>query len=544
VTLYFVFQLVYIEADSPTSLAIHAGTYCDEGYKTLDARNLALFGKRHWTEKDEYTGWLRASPITVYFNLLLFKLFGVSLKVARLGNLFFAVGCLLVFYFILKKSYDSKTALLSVFLCALSQVFFFYSRLALFEFKVMFFLLLGLYCMLLSERHYLYAIPALVFWAAAYYCKPTAQVFYISIMLYFIVTYRNGWAVKSILRRRNFVIAAVTILTGFGLLEYLFIYHRELYDNVFLFSRHYRSPVGAVLYYITQIFFTRNGILVFFGVIYIGQMVILFLEEECFNKFDVFFAVWFISGTAAFAFVSFQQLGYYVYVIFPLSVLAVRGILALPSIWKTLMNKQNALLKGTFFVLAGYLLIVHETFLRALPVRDWRGWNLEGIKLLAVFSAITIITLLGLFIFLLRRNREYGKLFKGRHQVLTAVLVVLIVCNQILPIAKWALNPKYELMHISKMIDELDGNGILVGDWAPQICVNTSSKVLYLSSGKRSWNLNNLNEVKPRYLVITSDINEEVLREFNRKYPGVAKFCKYEFQYAGRSVLFYELDFR
>lgn len=125
VAFYLLFQLIYINADTPIFLHYDTGAFCDEGYKTLDARNLALFEKTHWSEKDEYRGWIKSSPITVYFNLLLFKLFGVSLGVARSGNLLFGLGSLILLYLILKKSYDQQYAFLCLVLCAVNKVFFF-----------------------------------------------------------------------------------------------------------------------------------------------------------------------------------------------------------------------------------------------------------------------------------------------------------------------------------------------------------------------------------------------------------------------------------
>lgn len=546
VTLYFVFQLIHINADTPISLSDNAGAFCDEGYKTLDARNLALFGKTHWTEKDEYGGWIKGSPITVYFNLLLFKIFGVSLGVARLGNLFFALGSLFVLYLILKKSYDQQYAFLGLILCAVNQVFFFYSRIALFEFKMMFFILLGLYFMLFVKQNYLFLVPTIICWIAAYYCKASALIFYISLIFYFCITYKNGLLLHKILRPRNLIFSALIFLMVFWLLEYIFIFHRDYYDSIDLFNRHFRSPLGAVVYWIAQKFFTKNPFLSFLAIIYAGYMLVLIVERKPYNKKDLFFVTWLILGTSIFSFISYQPLRYYVYVVFPLIAVAVRSIFCFSSIWKILFENKNLWLKGSIFVLSFYLLVIHA-FLPFMPVRTETGWHIQAIKLLGGFSVITILILAFVYILLIKKKGVGEVIFRTPYRNFSIIMVILILGVHILPITKWAFNPKYELSCISKKINELNDGSILVGDWAPQLCINTDRKVLYLTMNKNlkwSRNFNNLDKIRPDYIVITSDINDHILRQFNLNYPGVAKESPhYELNYAGRTIKFYELDF-
>src|SRR5512132_2766522 len=52
-------------ADTPIwAKSYSMGDYVDEGYKTLSARNLVLFGQTHWHPLDNYPGWMKASPVT------------------------------------------------------------------------------------------------------------------------------------------------------------------------------------------------------------------------------------------------------------------------------------------------------------------------------------------------------------------------------------------------------------------------------------------------------------------------------------------------
>lgn len=547
ITAFFIFQLAYIHADTPYFLTDDAGAYCDEGYKTNDARNLVLFGNAKWSENDEYRGWLKKSPITVYYNWLLFKLFGVSLAVARLGNLLFALGSLFLFYLILHKSYDFQTALLSLILCGVNQVFFFYSRLALLEFKMMFFILLGLYCMLFIKQSYLFGAPAAACLIAAYYCKALSVLFYISLILFVILTYKRGFLLSKILQIKNLIICALILIASVVLIQFYLVHHREHYDSLFFFGRHFRSPVGALLFWPTQEFFTKNPLIAFLAIIYIGRLVILIVEGKPYNRNDLFLLIWVVSGTVILAVVSYQPLRYYVYLVFPATALAVRSILHFSSNWKSLFEKRNALLRGTIFVLSFYLLIIHTGFIPFVPVYKSYQWVISAVKFFGVFSAAIIVVMAFIYIYL-RKRKEIGELFFNLpNRNITIFLVVSVLSFHLMPITKWALNPKFELDDIARKICEFNDDSIIVGDWAPQLCINTDRKVLYQTTDKNlKWtmNLKNLAKIKPNFLVIVDGLNDRILRLFKLRYPAAAQDNpQYIFPYAGRSIHFYELNF-
>jgi len=303
-----------------------------------------------------------------------------------------------------------------------------------------------------------------------------------------------------------------------------------------------------VFYWIAQKFFTKNPFLSFLAVTYTGYMSILIVEGRPYNKRDLFFVIWLVLGTAMLSFISYQPLRYYVYLVFPIIILAVRSILCFSSIWNTLFEKRKLWLRGSIFVFSFYLLVIHSGFLPFIPVRTNKGWDLQAIKYLGVLSVITMITLTVIYIVLLKK-KDIAEIFsRGFYRNFAGIVIILILGIQLLPIAKWSLNPKYELSYISNKIGELKDDSILVGDWAPQLCINTDRKTLYLniSSGKikRVHNFYNLGKIKPHYLVIVDGLNDHFLQEFHLNYPGVVKNPPhYNFTYGGRTILFYELNF-
>jgi len=545
--LYVTFQMTFINVDTPSSLTYGAGTYCDEGYKTLSARNMVLFGETHWTELDEYAGWVKGSPVTVYFNYVMFEIFGVSLATARAGNVLFAVGCLIVFYLILKKIYDRKHALLGVVLLGVNQVFFFYSRIALFEFKMMFFVLLGLYVMLFVREHQFFIIPMIGSWIAAYYSKASVEMFYITLVVYFSLMYKNGAGLNLMLKKRNLWILAFLLIIGLGVLQFFFVFQREAYDSVSLFGRGYRSPAGAAVFWVGQEFFTKNAVLIFLGVIYAGYVIVQLMEQKGYNKYDVLFLVWFVLGTGMFALVSFVQLGYYIYVIFPLIALAVRGILLFGPIMKTLFEEGYAGLKFVVVLLAVYLLIVHTSFLSFWPIRSEYGWEAQAVKYFGLMSTVIVCFVTVGFV-VLRRNEKYvSGVFKLSKRKYVSVFVTLILLSNLVPIASWAVRPKYELKEISQKLDGFKDGSIFIGDWAPQLVIDTPHRVLYTMTSKdlkASRNFHNLGEIKPDYLVIVDRLNDHMLEHFRMEYPGVSATSPHSsYTYAGKKILLYELDF-
>ena len=545
---YFLLQINFLGADTPVSLTYGAGTYCDEGYKTLSARNMVLFGKTHWTPLDDYLGWVDKSPVTVYVNYIMFDNFGVSLTSVRLGNLFFAIGCLIIFYLILEKVYDRRHAFTGMIICGVNQVFFFYSRIALFEFKMMFFVLLGIYFMLYAGQKFILFIPMIAAWVVAYYCKSLVQMFYISLIVYFSLVYKNGLLLNFLFKKKVLLISAIILVMGLGILQFFFLFHRELYDNVSLFSRNFRSPAGAAVFWISQEFFTKNPILIFLAISYSGYIIIRIIEKNVFKRDDLFFVIWLVLGTAMFSLVSFVQLGYYVYLVFPLAILAVRCIFSFPEVIQTLFEEKYSIFKWIIFSSSILLMITHFSFLNYWPVRHEFGWDVRAIKHLVIFSIITFSLLTFLFFFL-RHNKNIVRVLSGvSHAKYVVSFSIIILFFQIVPISKWVLNPNYELKAIYKKMNEFEKGSIFVGDWAPQLCIDTPHRVLYSATSKDlnfTRNFFNLDKIKPDYLVIVDKLNDHILDQFNHQYPGVAKESTHSsFTYAGRSIKLYELNFK
>ena len=129
----FALRWIHIEADAPEGLTWNVGVYVDEGYKTLDARNLAQFGAPHWNAGDDYVGWGERSPLTHWPYYLSFRWLGPSLASARwMTTIWFAL-LLVAFAASMWRRYPPPLVLLGLLLLGTQHTLFFFSRAALSE---------------------------------------------------------------------------------------------------------------------------------------------------------------------------------------------------------------------------------------------------------------------------------------------------------------------------------------------------------------------------------------------------------------------------
>lgn len=143
-------RIVHLHADTPLYLGeASLGLYVDEGYKTLDARNLMLFGQTKWDQRDQYVGWSMFAPLVVHMTAWMFQIAGPNLGAARVLSVG-AFACFLgLFVFTHRRRYDALTLLLTTAALSTCHGLFFISRLALFET----FMILAFYGALFGLRH-------------------------------------------------------------------------------------------------------------------------------------------------------------------------------------------------------------------------------------------------------------------------------------------------------------------------------------------------------------------------------------------------------
>jgi hypothetical protein len=544
---YFVLQLLFINADTPHFLTTDVGTYCDEGYKTLDARNLVLFGKRHWTDYDQYSGWLNGSPVTVGINFLIFTLFGVSISAARFCSLLFSLGTLSVLYIYLRSAYDIKIAFICLLLFIVNQVFFFYSRLALFEIKMLFFICCALWFLQLAKNNRLFIFPAILSSTAAYFTKITSLTFFLALSFYYLSIYKDGFLIKKFLEPKKLFFLIMCLFFLAGLVQYNFHY----FEHFEIMGRLLRSPINTFFKLPPPEFFKKNPVLIFLTFSYGAYLVVNIMGGKKYQNEDIFFIIWFLLGVTIHSSFSYRPLRYYVIYVVPMTILAVRGIFLFPEVVLTIISTTNRWIKGLLFVISVSFLITFLSYAFLSSIGIFEDFIDFGKKHFISFSFGLVFFLSALYVLLTQHKTKMKKEFFFLSKASPILIVLVIFGLHLMPIFKWATNPRYDLRDIFQKINGLSTDPIIIGDWAPQLCINTKNRVLYsnlrfLSHKKTWWSLNfhNLDKIKPDFGVIVEGINDRYYKEFTLTYPGVLqKRPIFRLNYAGYHINLHKLDF-
>ena len=109
------------------------GIYVDEGYKTLSARNMVVFGTARWHPGDDYHGWLTTSPITQAAFYLAFARFGQVLETARMVSVTWFAIFLIAFGIAYYRERCSPVFWIGLLMLGFQYVLWVISRTAIFE---------------------------------------------------------------------------------------------------------------------------------------------------------------------------------------------------------------------------------------------------------------------------------------------------------------------------------------------------------------------------------------------------------------------------
>jgi 4-amino-4-deoxy-L-arabinose transferase-like glycosyltransferase len=508
----FVGLVWHVDADTPIKLGtvrFDAGAYCDEGYKTLDARNRALFGQAHWTPEDQYAGWAARSPVTVGLDTLVFRTFGVRLRYARLVSLGFALGSALLLHRLLERRFGQMAAALGVLLLVVHPLFAVYGRLALFEVKVLFFSLVGLTA-LLSKRGPAWLRWSIVVLAFGLACgsKETAVFGIASMVLAWILLRMSEGLPREGTRRLaiwGIVVAGLVLL---AVLERLGIAvrlrGRELSNLV---------QFGRELFVLSAL--RMNPVLTILGAIAsIATLRRLVTRMPAPRAEDVLMVCWFWGQTIAFTIFEYHPSRYYLVALPGLLWLAVLASREAASLHEELLVRPGGvatILVGLVLSIGAWQLVTSgATYTGVLHPR-----NVESQQVyLARFGGLVLVSwpvCVAAVLFL-------GRFLPSPASVRTSVRVLLFVSAALNlgALAAWMRAPRYELRAGAEQVRKLPADSVLVGDWAPELTLDTPLRTLYLT-----WdNLHRLRRIKPTHVVVMRRSNPLHREQIDELFPG------------------------
>lgn len=146
-------RFVHLGADTPDGASpTGLGLYVDEGYKTLSARRLVLFGATRWDEADQFSGWLEESPLTQWSFYAGFRLFGADAESARIVTVLYFALFLGGYAWAFWRRYPGAIFWSGLIALGLESTLFFFSRAALFAIPVTTFVYMFIFGLARAER--------------------------------------------------------------------------------------------------------------------------------------------------------------------------------------------------------------------------------------------------------------------------------------------------------------------------------------------------------------------------------------------------------
>lgn len=268
----------------PAHYSFRSIGYVDTVISQLQTTPLHWFGYFPWWSKLSFHDH---PPLSFLIQHFFFKIFGISLSVARLPHALFGVFSVVALYFLVKRLYGKNCALLASFLLALSSYHVWISQSGFIEGILIFFIILTLIYWLKALEDEKYFIFWAIFFALCILTKYLALAL-IPVFFFWLVLDKNNW---QILKNKKFYLSLLVFLV---IISPLIIYNYMMYKTrghfdmqfSFLFNQEHndwagitaRKVGGNYLYNVKTIFDTLAGALPlpFYLLFLVGFLFILF----------------------------------------------------------------------------------------------------------------------------------------------------------------------------------------------------------------------------------------------------------------------------
>jgi hypothetical protein len=449
---------IHLSADTPAAFTRDIGIYVDEGYKTLAARNLLLFGDVKMHPGNPYYGWIKASPVTHWLHYGAFQWFGVRVESARLVSLAFFAVLLFGYAAVMGRRYEQRVFLAGLIVLGLEGTLFFYSRVALIEIE----LVAMLCCLLYGLARWPGLQPAALLllsgaWGALMilFVKKSAVAYAFPLL---------GAALLVLAAKRNWrvskeVAASALFIVALGLL-FLTANTNLAVDRIQI------SPQPIVRNLVRSPLAESSPIVVGAG-LFCAVHLLLLRGRKCLgDPYFLSLASLVLISPILLAFVRYNPARYYVPIL-PAYVLLVSEWVQARA-WK--QGLPSPLSRPALFALWAGLCLVFANLLTglstALP---------EPVSLIILVVSL----LLGSLVWRLR-----AALFRA--PALRAVSIGLFsigVATNAWAIGSFLAAPRYEADEIRRALQSIvTGKHRIAGDWAPFFALGTPMRALYLRS--------------------------------------------------------------
>jgi len=444
------FRLINLEADPPSNFSWSGGYFADEGFWAHNARNAALFGKPVLDEWDARV----VSPLFSRLQVLIFHIFGAGLLQVRIIGILSSILLTVCSFLLIRKQFNAQISFLGAVLVSLSYPMLVLGRQGILDPFAAALAWSALALIIGGSPFGLFFAGALA--AAACVTK--------YLMIYVFLPF----IVLLIDRRRSFFVfsagvAAVAAIWFLG----NYLPNRELLMS---YSRYYSSQqsweIGSVLKNIAlqpfYLYFVKTPAILMLGNLMLWHLVFQYrkigsVEKACW--------LWLLTGILFFSLWRYRPLRYYTSLLPPLCVLA--GM----ALYKT--NELAASLRGgwsrlvlVFGILAPASQIAFVLFDRLLD------WNIVPEQLgIQTADAVIFLLLSAAVPLILIGSRQ-----KARWIILA--FAVAFLGSDMRNYLSWMQKPEFAAMEISQDIQKRVGNGVVTGQWAPELCLENKVRAV------------------------------------------------------------------
>ena len=198
----------------------------DDCYYAQKAKEILITGDwltMHYAGKPDFDN----VPLYIWLEAVMFKLFGVHEYTARFFSAFFGLGTIIMTFYLGKMWFSHRVGVYSAIVMLTTQFFLKYSRRAMFDVTLTFFVTMGLFCFWKSFEKKYYTIFYGLCVSAAILTKSVLGVFLILICAAYLI-FSGQW-------KRLFSVQFIGgSLIGLSIASSWFIYETHLYGNAFL----------------------------------------------------------------------------------------------------------------------------------------------------------------------------------------------------------------------------------------------------------------------------------------------------------------------
>jgi len=520
---------VAIDSDVPRSVPDRsAAIWADEGYKTLAARNLLMFGSTHWNSADRYSGWLRESPVTQLSFLTAFKIGGQGVVQAR----WVAAVCfglfLVGFVALLWEVYGPQITILGALALATNYYLFLFSRLALFEIFIIVVLYVPLFALRRREARPGFATMTgigLAALATTFSIKASALLYFGPGLLGIGIAWLAGRQVAVSARTALGLASGLAIALGMAAVT------RHIWQ-----ARLDVSARGTVISALDNPLVAGGNITLAAAMLCAGELLIFRRRALLNNSYTAALVGMVLLGPLIVGMFDYHPLRYWipllpVAILLPVEWLAIVRSPARPEFGE---RTPSALVATT---IGGIAMLVGAYWLIASAVR---GWIWTGL-VLSIDRKLVLLAALALVAVAWWQRRKFfdGKMLGGLAMLLLLASIPLGLAS----IAGLIFQPIRERSRVAQaMASQLPHGASAAGDWAPELALGTAVPALYL--GGSGNNVERVPVLKPNAFIYSgTSFDDATLAALKaRRDVGLSSPVNLG-RYAGRPIRLYRLSY-